>query len=268
MRFPAKGIGLKKLFIGVLAFTVWIPGLSMAQIETNSKSPNLFVIQWQGSVFSWEREGVACWVADSAGNLRFEMLVGEQLLYPDYLDRLMNWSGFEGYTTISTSTGEGTFSRWNESWQSLPPALNTWLRVLLGTMDPEGTRANIELPSGVRELTFWGRPLTSVKFISNNHKNKLRRLQVPGFKLESQPGVVPEKSFRSELSYRGRGRGGQQTIITLSGDASTAGGVRINSTHQPGTLVLSQLQVLSASYQPEEVFLPWWPLSGYVVLDK
>ncbi len=262
----------KGILKNLLFLMPWLISLSFcppAKGLTEDPDPhqNLYFVQWQGHVFSWEHQGFACWVTDTAGNLRFEIMADGVSQYPENLHQLMSWNGDEGWTAISVGGEEGTFSRWQEEWQELPPSMNIWLMVIAHVLASDQGLAGPVLPSGVREITPGGRSLSSFKFVSSLDAHEVRRLQLPAFTFDNSGYDHGDEGFRGMMTGRGRGRGGRETILNLMGNASSEAGLVISSTHRPGKLVLAQLRTIKVSYQPEDVFLPWWPLSMNISLE-
>jgi hypothetical protein len=253
-----KNTGLMVLFSFLF---IVLAGAAKAQDSSPASNQSLHFVSWKGNFLSWQKKGIACWIHDDAGNLRFEVMVGGQQPFPENLNRILDWNAYEGWTVISVESGGGTFSRWNEEWLELSPALDTWLRVVVSQ-----TSGGVGLPASVRDISPDGRSLTLPFFENGKERIRVKRLQLP--KLQQNPGKVNHKNpgFRRLMVGRGHGRGGHETVLNLIGNTNDVEGIRITSSHQPGSLHLSQLRSISADFNHEEVFLPWWPLSGILHL--
>lgn len=206
-------------------------------------------------------QGSACWVDDLDGNLRFEVLLGGNSSYPENLHQIMQWNGDKGWTVVSAVTGGGTYSRWKEEWQKLIPAWDTWLRVIVG----QSTNALL-LPSSVRDVSPGGRPLALPVFSQGDHPRS-RHFQMPD--LAPQDNEIPNKktTFRNRMSRRGLGQGGADGILSMVPIKGGAESIRITFSHLPVTIHLGKPRIIAARFNPEEVFLPWWPLSEVIQLN-
>lgn len=81
--------------------------------------------------------------------------------------------------------------------------------------------------------------------------------------LGEEAGPAPRASaLRSELTRRGRGRGGPGEIIVLERFApgDPAGAFEIRSTRRPGRIRVGAPTIHSLVCPVPEVFLPLWPL--------
>jgi hypothetical protein len=261
-----KKLPLFFVFLLVVSFTK-APANAEPGPNLSEESPNsLHFVHWDGSVFSWNREGVCSWVMDDQGNLRLEVLLTGVGDFQTNLQQLMEWSGTRGWTVISSGDGGGTFSRWYEQWQELDPALDSWLRTFVSVfpLDEVGS----DLPADVREITPGGRSLTMPMFSVGLRESRLRRFQITDFYRQPRVGNSDGKNFRARLTRRGTGRGGSQTVLNVMGTLSGPTGLLVTSSRSPGVLVLDRYCALPASFDPEAVFLPWWPLSDVITLEN
>ncbi len=224
---------------------------------------NLYFTSWEGNFLSWHRQGIACWVHDAQGNLRFEIMVGGQDPYPKNLQRILAWQGAEGWTVISVESGAGTFSRWYEEWKEMPPSLDVWLRVVASQ-----TSGGLPLPDQVRDISPGGRPLLLPCFEYDDKRPRVKRLELPVLSSNSLLPANSKAGFRHNLSHRGRGRGGHETVLNLVQMASEDTAIRITSSHQPGSLEVAMPRQVAAEFNADEVFLPWWPLSEIIRLKN
>ncbi len=258
------GKNISSIFLwSILLLTCLGPaGAVSGQDLSSPAEKNLYFASWEGNFLSWHRQGVATWVHDAEGNLRFELMLGDDGVFPGNLYKILDWNGPQGWTVISVESGGGTFSRWNEQWQELPDALDTWLRVLVAE-----SVGGLKLPSSVRDISPQGRSLCLPFFANAQNRVDVKRLQLPGLndhdaaKLREEP-----TSFRQQQSWRGRGRGGREAVLSIAGPLPDGEGFRITSSHRPGSLHLFYPRTIKAEFQSEEVFLPWWPLSEILQL--
>ncbi len=234
-------------------------------VEAATTAP-LNCVVWKGSVFSWQREGIGCWLQDPEGNFRFELMQCRDPDIQESLQRLLSWEGTQGWTVIAVAGGGGTFSRWHEEWQELTPVLDSWMRTVAILLVPEAGAKGLVWPDGVEEITPGGRLLPQPHFSSFGSGQRVRSLQIPSFSADDSSGSESFLRLRGKLVERGLGRGGQQTVIQVTGAATEATGLRLTSSHQPGVLYLSQYRSLAAEFLPSEVFLPWWPLNNVLQL--
>jgi len=258
-----RRIALFSCVLFVLTGTAFAQDSSSSSSSSSSSIQSLHFISWKGNFLSWQRQGIACWVHDDEGNLRFEVMLGGQQPFPENLYRILDWDGYQGWTAISVESGGGTFSRWNEEWQELPPALDTWLRVVVSQ-----TSGGVAVPAHVRDISPGGRSLTQPFFEDGKERIRVKRLQLPKLKQSSGNDNISNPGFRRLMAGRGHGRGGQETVLNLMGNKNEVSGIRITSSHQPGSLHLSLLRTISAEFNPDEVLLPWWPLSGIIHVKK
>lgn len=252
-----QGISFKSVAVFVCFFTIILIfiGPAAGQESPSLQEQTLYFTSWEGNFLSWHRQGVAIWVTDSQGNLRFEIMLDAEDSYPGNLHRILDWNGAQGWTVISVVTGGGTFSRWNEEWQQLPAALDSWLRVVVAEAS-----GGLNLPDHVRDITPGGRSVFLPFFENAPHRPTVKRLQLPGLNAEEN-NFQPPQTLRRQCSARGRGRGGREAVLNISESPSGDGSLRITSSHQPGSIHLGPVRSMAAKFQPEEVFLPWWPLS-------
>jgi len=190
-------------------------------------------------------------------------MLGGQEPYPDNLKRVMDWDGTQGWTVVSVDSGGGTYSRWNEQWQVLAPAWDTWLRVLISQ-----TSGGIPLPSEIRDVSPGGRPLLLPLYENNAHRPRVKRLQMPMLDTQTDINRKSDSGFRLSMTRRGRGRGGKDSILSLVAASTDNSVIRITSSHMPVTLQLTNPLPIAAEYSTEEAFLPWWPLSSAVHLKN
>ena len=247
------------LFLILLSLSASASGLE----NSTPADQNLYFTHWEGNFLSWHRQGIACWVHDARGNLRFEIMVGGQGPFPRNLQRILAWQGAEGWTVISVESGGGTFSRWYEEWQEMPPSLDVWLRVVASQ-----SSVGLQLPALVRDTSPGGRPLLLPYFANDGKRPRVKRLEMPLLSSHSAASANAKVGFRHNLTHRGRGRGGYETVLNLIQTTSEDTGIRITSSHQPGSLEVAAPRPVAAEFNPDEVFLPWWPLSEIIRLKN
>jgi len=256
-------ISFFKVSICLLVCLLCLPESSLAQDSNPDPEQCLYFTQWGGSFLSVEKRGVAAWIHDSAGNLRFEIMFVGQGQESKNLDRILNWSGPEGWTFISAASGAGTFSRWYEQWQEIPSSMDIWLRAIIAH-----TGGGLPLPTGVRETSPGGRTLLLPLFETAEKRTRVKKLQLPEFIQSEKSSEEPVHDFRQRMTRRGAGRGGPETVLNLVSSSGEFPDLRITSSRYPGSLHLGFPQRIAAEYIIEEVFLPWWPLSGIVNLKR
>ncbi len=258
-----KSFCLIFILFWVFLFGAGATGSVAAQDIPSGSNQKLYFVSWEGQFLSWQRQGVACWLHDEKGNLRFEIMLGGQGTFSENLEKILDWKGARGWTVISVENGAGTFSRWLEQWQELPPSLDTWLRVVVAQ-----TSGGLPLPPQVLDISPGGRPLALPLFKNVWLGPRVKRLQLPELSQKIGNSLQTGHGFRGQMIRRGHGRGGHETVLNLAGAHGGASGVRITSSHRPGTLHLGPLRAISAEFNPEEAFLPWWPLSGIINLKQ
>lgn len=244
-------------------------GFLLALGAPESPVQQLHSVQWRGQVFSWQRQGMACWIEDGQGDLRCEILPTAQDASPQDLTRLLQWQGVGGWTLIAVQDGGGTRSPWYEQWQVLPPPLESWLRLLVAVLDSDwenDREVDLSLVTGIREILPQGnRTLPGAFFPASSGPPPTRRFQVPDWRAVVEvddSGEVPlRKGLRQHLSQRGHGRGGREAILSLEKSPEHDGGLRITSSRHPGQLWLGSPRRAPVRYDPAEAFLPWYPLS-------
>lgn len=246
----------------IVFFTCFINFNSHSRAQTPSQDGHqlVYFARWEGSILSWHQQGLACWLLDSDGNIRFELMLTDRES-PTDLEKIFNWDGEKGWTVISAESGDGTFSRWNEQWQELPSAMEIWLRVIISE-----TSEGLPMPDHVKDISPGGRSLLLPHFAGSEEMHRVKRIQLPQLNQDNFIVHGPKDGLRSLMTRRGRGRGGQEAVLNLIGSADNLGGIRITSSHQPGSLQLGSLRKIAATYENDEVFLPWWPLVETVSL--
>ncbi len=261
----------KILFAGIILLLSWTTlsafadsaSADTAQPEIQQK---IHFLRWSGQVFSWNRKGAACWIHDQKGNLRFEVLADADGPSDLLLEKILQWEGFEGWTVISIAQEAGTFSRWNESWNDLPSSIHTWLRVVAYlAMDEQDTP--VELPREIKDISPGGRPLCRPVFPQWKKRSRIRRLQLPKPNFEDHFPGTPNLGLRHQLTHRGMGNAGEQTVLNISGQVSGPEGMKLSSTHNPGILHLDHYLEIPVTYDFAEAFLPWWPLGNIISLS-
>ena len=222
---------------------------------------HLFFLNWEGSILSRENNGVAVWATDSAGNLRSEIMMDSSSAFSSDLNNILNWAGGEGWTLISVASGGGTFSRWFEEWQELPPYLDIWQRVIISQIG-----GGLNLPAQVREITPEGRVLQLPLFNESKDQAIFKRFQLPQWNQKMDSTLKNGPKIRKILTRRGHGRGGMETVINLTRASDGPSETRITSSRFPGSIRLGPVQPVKTEIFNDEVFLPWWPLSEIIRL--
>lgn len=208
----------------------------------------LHVAGWTYGAWGRTYTGTACWLDEDDGRWRLEIAIGE----PRGLARLLAQHG-EGWSVITVDPGRTYVQPWRDKIETLVPAEAARVQALvrLAEAGPDPTAL-----SGL-----------GVDFRSAEAKRPPRlpwgESAVPKADTVILSWPTPETGdLRAALRTRGRGRGGAGEIWHVS--ALPEGGIRITSSRRAGALRVHPMPSRPANYDPDEVYVPLWPLGEVV----
>lgn len=251
---------------------VWICGLLAAMLGSSAtaapaRDDSLRAVCWRGWALGESAAGSACWLRDDGGALRVEIARhgdGEACARPAWGRLLLR--GGQGWTCLADGERGGVLMAWGGRLEEFAPALALRLHVLAILLEAGPRWEQTELDGRGRWLPAARRyrqprqPMAIASTAAAARDGGGRRLALS---CTAAAGDARGSSSRRRLEARGRGAGGDGEIWTLrtANAGDLAGALRIESNRRAGQLMLTPLEALPVSLDPEEVSLPLWPLA-------
>jgi|GEM_PF-1930178 len=266
------------ILFAVLVFFAahWLPTIAAAatsEEESDLATGRLTVARWEAGAFSRSLSGACCWLIDSTGFARLEILAweGNGPTAADELVDLLDQKG-SGWTVILTgpapeADGPGTLNAWGESWRTIDPSLAVWSRLLVAVLNGDRPLDPEALPAGCRVLHFEGVSRSRPRFMRANASPvgpATLRIQVPRLTAGTESSGDAPATFRQRSVARGAGRGGYEEILTVVRGADVGDGMELRSSRRVGSLRIQEVVYHSVEYPSFEVFVPLWPLRQLV----
>ena len=251
--------GLPILFLLIL---MALPPLARPSFghEQHHAEPNgtLHTATWRFQAWGRSVSGLACWICEVDGRWRLEVTLSDadndSAVTPL---TLLHQSG-EGWTVVSADGIKTYMQPWRKKLESIPPA-DADRVVALMALAEKGTGVVSVLESlGAQVRARVGRRAVS-RLPWADDTNPVEALVVDWSNTSGS-------HLRGVLEGRGRGRGGPGEIwsLTFAGPGTS----RLSSSRRHGVLYLEYGRDWPAHYDPEEVFVPLWPLAELLDLVK
>lgn len=218
----------------------------------------LHTASWRFQAWGRSVSGLACWVSEVDGRWRLELATS-----PENDDRadtpvsLLYQIG-DGWTVVSVDGAKTYVQPWRDKLESVPAAAAARIVALLALAEKgagavpvlESLGAHVNAGTGRRAVSCM--PWTDAKIAAES--------------LAVDWSNEGGSQLRDVLEGRGRGRGGSGETWNLIFTGS--GSSRLSSSRRNGVLHLEGGDDWPAHYDPEEVFVPLWPLAELLDLVK
>jgi len=216
----------------------------------------LHTATWRFQAWGRSVSGLACWISEVDGRWRLEVATSDD----DSADTpasLLYQIG-DGWTVVSVDGSKTYMQPWRDKLESIPTADADRIVALLALAQKGSGAVPVLETLGAHVGTGAGRRVVS-------------RMPWTDDKIVAEALAVHWSNasgshLRGVLEERGRGRGGPGEIWSLI--FTGPGNSRLSSSRRSGILHLDGGRDWPAHYDPDEVFVPLWPLAELLDLVK
>ncbi len=213
---------------------------------------------WRFSVWGREFTGDACWLMDAVGRWRIEFAVAEAIRETrDTLVSLLDQEG-QGWTVVSTDGSAAYIQPWRDKLESIPAHEANMMGALL-ELAVSGSGSVAALRSNGATVSDAGQYRIRPRLPWHTG------VETNGSMIVDWSGSY-ESNLKGTLEGRGRGRGGRGEIWRV--DFTEPGVWKLRSSRRSGVLHVTSGHIWRAAYDPDEVFLPMWPLAELLQMKR
>jgi hypothetical protein len=242
---------MRRPALATLAALLFVHAWAAAAAEPERRVGPLRSATWRLGAWGHNAEGLACWLRDRDGTWRLEV----RRIWPGEasepaLDELLHQRG-EGWTAVAAG-GHGAFVQpWRGRFEELTPARQIRLGALLA-LAAAGRDAAVALAAYGAVMT----PCPSRRAAARTPW--AGRIPAGGETclVTWPPGEGSDLRRRLEMRGLGRGDAVETWRVTFTEEHAW----RLTSTRRTGTLQVAALPDSLVAYDPDEVFVPLWPL--------
>lgn len=239
--------------VWVVALVGVLTAVGTTAAATDDRPGMLQVAFYEASAFSHRDSGTFLWLTGPDGILRLEVRRGSGGgTLRETLDPLLAQRG-QGWTAILAGSGDETLNAWGQEWRRPPPGAAAVVQLA-------GEALLAGPPAGSRSTGVWRAAGGVIP---------VRKHRIPSLR-EADLGRFRPPGFRSALTRRGAGRGGDDEMLTLrwrQAPAERLPVLEVSATRRPGRLELRHIGSRAVHYAYPEAFVPLWPLIDLVIFD-